>query len=128
MSMTVPDLKGFTIYYGVPVSDIGEDGNLIALGHHDTRQVLAAFNRHARTFWGLTDLYDGRLPMFPRHHAVEDVCERWAVLVKECDEARQPDHTGDCSRCRLLKEEDWWIDYSAKEPTLGSFPVMVWAH
>lgn len=47
-------------HYGIGVSHIGEDGDLVALGHHSTRRALAAFNRHARIFLGLDNLADDR--------------------------------------------------------------------
>lgn len=46
-------------YYGIPVAPLGEDGDtLLALGHHDPRRVLAAFNRYARTVCGWPNLAD----------------------------------------------------------------------
>lgn len=47
-------------HYGIDVTAIGEDGDLLAFGHHDPRRALAAFNRHARTEWGLANLGDDR--------------------------------------------------------------------
>lgn len=120
---TIPDLKGFETHYGMRVSDIGEDGNVVILGHHDKRRALAALNRHARTFWGLPDLYDGRLPMFRESPAVDHLRDCWATLVKNCGD---PGHAADCFRCRELAEADWWIDYSANETDPDAFPVMVW--
>lgn len=35
-------------YDGIPVCSSGEDGDMIALGHHAPEVALAAFNRHAR--------------------------------------------------------------------------------
>jgi hypothetical protein len=48
------------VHYGIPVSDIGDDGDLIAPGHHEPRRVLAAFNRYARTQWGYPNLAGSR--------------------------------------------------------------------
>jgi hypothetical protein len=47
-------------HYGIDVTAIGEDGDLLAFGHHDPRHALAAFNRHARIEWGLANLADCR--------------------------------------------------------------------
>lgn len=47
-------------HYGIGVTCIGEDGDMLALGHHPARMVLAAFNCHARTEMGLANLADCR--------------------------------------------------------------------
>lgn len=47
-------------HYGVPVTCIGEDGDLLAFGHHTPRRALAAFNLHARNDLGLLNLVDDR--------------------------------------------------------------------
>jgi len=64
-------------HYGIKVSHIGEDGDLIALGHHRPLRALAAFNRHMRVFLGLDNLADDRsataadwLPALQQKHAV----------------------------------------------------------
>lgn len=53
-----PAMEG--THYGIQVAWLGEDWGeaLIALGHHDTRHALAAFNRHARHFGSLANLAD----------------------------------------------------------------------
>ncbi|MFE2563106.1 hypothetical protein [Streptomyces mirabilis] len=56
----IADLAMEDTHYGIGVSHIGEDGDLIALGHHSPRRALAAFNRHMRTFVGLANLADDR--------------------------------------------------------------------
>ncbi|MCF0086648.1 MULTISPECIES: hypothetical protein [unclassified Streptomyces] len=48
------------VHYGIPVSTYGEDGNMLALGHHDHRKTFAAFNKHARTFLGFANFADDR--------------------------------------------------------------------
>jgi hypothetical protein len=120
---TIPDLKDFETYYGIQVSDIGEDGDVVILGHHDKRLALAALNRHARTFWGLTNLYDGEAVLSP---AGDNLRECWAVLMTKCKDADSPDHVGRCHRCEDIAGASWWIKYNAKETDLGAFPVMVW--
>ncbi|MBZ6211696.1 hypothetical protein KVH31_34945 [Streptomyces olivaceus] len=64
-------------HYGIRVSHIGEDGDLIALGHHSDRRSIAAFNRHMRTFLGLANLADDRsataaewVPALQRRHCI----------------------------------------------------------
>lgn len=51
-----PDMED--THYGIKVAHIGDDGDMFALGHHSDRRILAAFNRHARTFLGLANLAD----------------------------------------------------------------------
>lgn len=94
-------------HYGIKVSHIGEDGDLIALGHHSDRRTLAAFNRHMRVFLGLANLADDRsataadwVPALQRKHCVfrvpdpancwEDV--DWSWVAAWCD-ADTPDAT-----------------------------------
>jgi hypothetical protein len=48
------------VHYGILVSTYGEDGNMLALGHHTPRQAFAAFNKHARTYLGLANFADDR--------------------------------------------------------------------
>ncbi|MGY5127359.1 hypothetical protein [Streptomyces nigrescens] len=47
-------------HYGIHVSTFGEDGNMLALGHHNQRHAFAAFNKHARTFLGFPNFADDR--------------------------------------------------------------------
>jgi hypothetical protein len=47
-------------HYGIPVSTYGEDGEMLALGHHDQRRAFAAFNKHARTALGFTNFADDK--------------------------------------------------------------------
>ncbi|MFI5473166.1 hypothetical protein ACIA6D_23365 [Streptomyces cacaoi] len=61
-------------HYGIQVATLGEDGDMIALGHHDTRRALAAFNRHARVVWGLLNLEDSRSAL----------AADWAKDIKPC--------------------------------------------
>lgn len=64
VSLTADDLladpkrHGFETYYGVPVCSVGEDGDLLALGHHDPRRTIAAMNAYSRKAIGLRNLYD----------------------------------------------------------------------
>lgn len=47
-------------YFGIPVVYYGDDGDMLALGHHAPRRALAAFNRHARVYCGLANVADDR--------------------------------------------------------------------
>lgn len=66
-------------YYGVPVAYVGEDGEMLALGHHEPRRVIAAFNAHARCHYGLANLADDAgataAPWF------KDLHQQWAVFT-----------------------------------------------
>ena len=120
-TVTIPDLDGFTTHYGIRVSDIGEDGDLIILGHHDKRRALAALNRHARKVWGLQDLLDGG---WGRRPVIGEITVDWATLKERCD--LHDDHDKDCGECAQIAEGPWWIECGA-HPAPNSFPVMYWS-
>ena len=105
----LPDLKGFETYYGLQVSDIGEDGYTLILGHHsdDPLRILAALNRHARQFWGCCNLFDdygGRVVDLAR-----TLSETWAI-VEAFD-----------------RHGDWYIRWNMQPSDPEAFPVTVWA-
>jgi hypothetical protein len=75
-AITNPEMED--THYGIPTTCIGEDGDMLALGHHAPRRALAAFNRHARVFLGLANLVDDR-----GAHAVDyldGIHQEWAVF------------------------------------------------
>lgn len=120
---TLPDLKGLETYYGLQVSDIGEDGTVIILGHHhhDPLRVVAALNRHARTFWGCANLLDDT------GKGVADLSgslsETYAVALNSCG---SPERPHDCQRCRELSDADWWIEWNHAADDPDAFPVTMW--
>jgi hypothetical protein len=120
---STPDLKGFETYYGLRLSDIGEDGDVIILGHHSDEplRVVAALNRHARTFWGLANLIDR--PGAELDDLVGAIHETHAVIVVQCDDSA---HEPDCSRCREIGEADWWIEWNHAGDDPNAFPVTMW--
>ncbi|MCW6003896.1 hypothetical protein K1W54_04770 [Micromonospora sp. CPCC 205371] len=128
----IPDLDSFEVYFGIRVADIGEDGDLIALGHHDPKAALAAFNAHAKKFWGLVDLLDGAQHDQGRWlWALENVKQKWAVsLTDRCRECAKDGLREECTSCSdvraTIKEGSWWIAYDAAEDEPGAFPVTVW--
>lgn len=65
-------------YYGVPVAYVGEDGEMLALGHHEHRRVLAAFNAHARRHYGLVNLADDQNATAAPWLA--DLHQQWALF------------------------------------------------
>lgn len=88
-------------HYGVPVTHVGEDGDMLAFGHHDPRRALAAFNRHARVFCGLSGVADDR-------SATAD--DMLALITAEWGQFRKP---------RVGDEEDpdceWYLDPCAPD-------------
>lgn len=105
---TIPDLKGFNTYYGLQVSDIGEDGNLIILGHHhaEPRRVIAALNQHARTFWSLTNLLDDR---------GADLADLAGALHETYAVVEEFDRHG-----------AWYIRWNVDPATPEAFPATIW--
>jgi hypothetical protein len=127
----IPTLHHFEICFGIPISDIGEDGVLIALGHHDPKAALAAFNAHARRS-GVCDLLDGRGTRARWMEALDGVRHRWAVqLVGQCRTCAREGARDECGVCADVAEAtemgSWCLDYSAAETEDGAFPVTVWS-
>ncbi len=121
MSAEIPELSGFQEIYGIKVSAIGEDGDLIALGHHKTLYALAAFTGYAVDVMGLQDLYDGSTDD-PGSKASAAIKQGWAGLVTACDEAGEEDHQDDCCECIEIREHAWYLEVGDKEVP-NSFPV-----
>ncbi|MFG3046297.1 hypothetical protein ACGFZR_15375 [Streptomyces sp. NPDC048241] len=93
-------------HYGIPVCTYGEDGNMLALGHHDKRQAFAAFNRHARVFLGFANFADDR----NAHLAdwIDEIHKTWAVFH------------------RCAGDSDWtWEARPAAPDTPGAVPITV---
>jgi hypothetical protein len=128
----IPRLNDFGTYFGIRVADIGEDGDLIALGHHPPKAALAAFNAHARKVWGLLDLLDGGRGGGPAwRRALDDVKPRWAVLLtnrcRDCTKNAVVDGCVYCSDVRAVTNSgSWWIAQDAAHDEPGAFPVTCW--
>lgn len=121
MSAVTPELSGFTEIYGIKVSALGEDGDLIALGHHKPIYALAAFTGYAVDVMGLQDVYDG-LVDDPGPKVTAATKHGWATLKTACDEAGEDDHDDDCYECIEISEFSWYIEVGEKEVP-GAFPV-----
>jgi hypothetical protein len=96
--------------YGIHMAPIGEDGDMLALGHHGKRKALAAFNRYARIICGWPNIADdfGALakPWFDR------IDERWALFATpDPEQGEDPD----CA---------WYSTWCSPE-TPGALPVTV---
>jgi len=107
----ITDPETEATHYGVRVAHVGEDGDMIALGHPGIRRAFAAFNRHARTVCHLANLADDS------HATVGEwadaITERWAIF-----RAADPSNEFEDPDC------DWyagWVD----EGTPGAQPVTV---
>ena len=91
-------------HYGIPVSTYGEDGNMLALGHHEPRRAFAAFNKHARTALGFANFADDRDAHLDDW--IDGVSHTWLTF-----------HRGD-------PNGDWaWEGKPATENTTGAVPV-----
>lgn len=44
--LTAPATDVFTDYDGIPITFVGDDGTMVALGHHDLDTAEKAFTRH----------------------------------------------------------------------------------
>jgi hypothetical protein len=93
-------------HYGIPVSTYGEEGNMLALGHHTPRRAFAAFNKHARTALGRANFADDR-------HAhlddwIDEIHHTWVTF-----------HRGD-------PNTDWtWEGRPASKDTSGAVAITV---
>jgi len=121
MSMEIPDLPGFVDYYGMKVSSLGEDGDMVILGHHLNTYALAAFTAYSVNTLGLQDIYDG-LVADPGPTAAEAIKHGWASLKPTCDNADDEDHEDDCYECIEIEESGWWMEIGEKEFP-NTFPV-----
>lgn len=89
-------------HYGVSVAHFGEDGDMIALGHHSTRRALAAFNRHARHFVGLANLADDRSAKAADYTV--GISTKWAVFRQPNPEREDPDFVWVADFCELTQQ------------------------
>ena len=93
--------------YGVDLTWVGEDGEIVAHGHVPPLRFIAAANHLARTEWGLTNIRDNEHVLLSR--VLADVRHGWAVDDREMATAEG---------C------DWWVRWGdATEATPGAFPI-----
>lgn len=117
-TVPVPDLDGFLTLYGVPVCAIGEEGDLVALGHHDHRRTLAAFMAYYRRVIG--DPLSLYVDDDPADVPIEAV---WAELLGECGHCPDKELGTVCEQCDHVRRGDWYLTWS-DEPGPGRFPIM----
>ncbi|MFG1892149.1 NUDIX domain-containing protein [Micromonospora sp. NPDC049051] len=100
---TWPTLDMVAEINGIALSDIGEDGDIIALGHHDPARLLTALRRYAREVRG-----EALAPADPAApHA--QIRHEWGVNISE---AAGPD-------------QEWYLE-TAPADTPGAFPITRW--
>lgn len=128
----IPPVNDFDVHFGIPISSIGEDGDMLALGHHEPKVALAAFNAYAKKL-GFLDLLDGgKHDQQAWKDALDAVDRRWAVLLTDLCRAcmKEPLARADCPDCQavreITKDGAWWIAYDATEDEPGAFPVTSW--
>ena len=96
--------------YGIRMAPIGDEGDMLALGHHDPRKALAAFNRYTRTVVGLLNLADDRSAR--AQDWLKDIEQRWALFTTPDPEQGQ--------------DPDWtWYSTWVKPGTPGALPVTI---
>lgn len=116
----LPTLSGFTTHYGIPVAGIGEEGELVALGHHEPRRAFAAFNRFVRREWGW-DLASETKTRSSRTLA-DRIRHEHFVVGNTCGDC---DNQPDCVYCTEARRHDWWLR-QANSTDRDTFPVTIW--
>lgn len=117
-------------HYGIRCAWLNEDGDLLALGHHEPMRVIAAMNRHARTTGRLRNLADE--PAYTFHRAVRDLRATWAIVLGPCLQPSFPDadalewHAAYCHRCDCAAKGANWIEVGHRETDRRAYPVTIW--
>ncbi len=142
----LPDLDGFDTHYRVRISCVGDDGDMVMLGHVPPRRAIAAVRAYLRRLLGNQIEVDdqlnhrlGRIPWvreFARTHDADDMFtpgqHRWATLVRTCDRwpvCRDPGHEcGTPAPCETIATYPWWITWDGvTADTPDAFPITYWA-
>lgn len=113
-------LKGCETFYGVPITECGEEGDAIAaIGHHEPKRFLAAVLALGRDRgWDVRDL-NLRLVVFDEI----EKSKSWRLIYRHADAATVGvDYLEDdcvCGECH-------WYAVEAAEDTPDATPVMWW--
>lgn len=87
LTLTADDFEA--TYDGISVCCSGEDGDMIALGHHDPTAALAAFDRHAREFMKIENLAgDSNATDAELAEYANDITQHWGI-ARKATEAEQ---------------------------------------
>lgn len=106
----LPKLEGCKTFYGIQVAAIGEDEQLLIIGHHDDRRTVAALNAYSRKIHHLGCLFgDGRSDPGDYLTAAAGLDRTWAVF-READP----------------ESESYWHASWCAEDAIGAVPVTVW--
>lgn len=103
----LPELSGFETYYGVRIGSIGEDGDVMALGHVEPRRFVAAHIRYCREDLGYNLAWEMRSPEL----AFKDIEHTW--MVEDPEEAKNEGAT-------------WWLRIATVDEP-GAFPATYWS-
>ena len=106
--LTAPDSDAFTDHDGILVTFVGDDGGMVALGHHDEGAAQAEFHQH--------DVWD---------RSQFDITTTWAVLTEPPAHDCVTTPTTGCDGCDDTDGAPWWIEWGADPGTPGAFPVTV---
>lgn len=98
----------FTEHDGIWISYVGEDGDMVALGHDNPERVVAILNDNPLITW-----------------TVDDIDATWAVLTDRPAHNCVADDTTSCSGCEDAYGAPWWIRWGVEQDTPGAFPVTV---
>jgi hypothetical protein len=143
-ALTVPDLAGFDTCYGVRISCIGDDGDMVMLGHVDRRRAIAAVRAYLRKLWMVQAEVDDHLTChlgldpgdaeraaergfefdagIHRHAVVVEHCNRWPACQEPDADCGEPDS------CTGLGGYDWYLKVDDVTPdTPGAFPITYWS-
>jgi hypothetical protein len=110
LTLTADDFEA--TYDGISICCSGEDGDMLALGHHGKAAVLAAFNRHAREYMKIENIAaDDTLTDAELAEYESDITAHWGV-PRKATEAEQDN-------------EGWsWTLERATADTPGATPYM----
>jgi hypothetical protein len=113
-------IKGCETFYGVPISEIGEEGEaVVAIGHHEPRRYLAAMLAFARSRgWSPSELDLDGLTV----DAVEKA-KQWRLIYRHAD-AETVGAASSRDWC-VCDECEWWA-VEATEETPGAVAEMWW--
>lgn len=106
--LTAPATSTFTDHDGILVTYVGDDGGMVALGHHGEDRAQRAFQEH--DVWDRTRF---------------DITTTWAVLTDPPDHDCASTPTAGCAGCEETDGTPWWIEWGVESGTPGAFPVMV---
>ncbi len=119
---TYPDLPVPDVFYGVKASYIGDDGDLVMLGHPGPLRAVAVTRAILRRDIGLPEADQRILRQF-RNPIWTEMQYTYARLLDHCDNHSAAD--SDCVRCDEITRAPWWISYNVRGDEPGAFPIVL---